>query len=52
MARLSKEAVATDQWAQEHEEIGTARDCSTCELGSTTAFFVSGMTDKTIIEKQ
>ncbi|XP_072938386.1 voltage-dependent calcium channel subunit alpha-2/delta-3-like [Epargyreus clarus] len=41
MARLSKEAVATDQWAQEHAEQGTDRDCSTCELGSTTAFFAS-----------
>ncbi|XP_022824608.1 voltage-dependent calcium channel subunit alpha-2/delta-3-like [Spodoptera litura] len=41
MAKFCKEAIATDQWAREHEEPDTERDCSTCELGSTTAFFAS-----------
>ncbi|KAJ0175050.1 hypothetical protein K1T71_009191 [Dendrolimus kikuchii] len=46
MARICKEAIMTDQWAREHEQPDTDRDCSTCELGSTTAFFVtdSGLT--------
>ncbi|KOB71632.1 Uncharacterized protein OBRU01_13437 [Operophtera brumata] len=41
MAKLCKEAVATEKWAREHEEPDTERDCSTCELGSSTAFFAS-----------
>lgn len=42
MAKLCKEAIATEKWAREHEEPDTERDCSTCELGSSTAFFASG----------
>lgn len=42
MAKFCKEVIATDRWAREHEAPGTERDCSTCELGSTTAFFASG----------
>ncbi|CAH0588139.1 unnamed protein product [Chrysodeixis includens] len=41
MAKFCKEVIATDRWAREHEVPGTERDCSTCELGSTTAFFAS-----------
>ncbi|XP_037292245.1 voltage-dependent calcium channel subunit alpha-2/delta-4 [Manduca sexta] len=41
MARFCKEVLATDKWAKEHEETNTDRDCSKCELGSTTAFFAS-----------
>lgn len=46
MAKFCKEAIATDQWAREHEVPGTERDCSTCKLGSTTAFFASGSLHK------
>ncbi|XP_028032145.1 uncharacterized protein LOC114244507 [Bombyx mandarina] len=41
MARLCKDAIATDKWAREHEHPHRARDCSTCELGSITTFFAS-----------
>lgn len=43
MAKFCKEAIATDQWARDHQEPGTDLDCGTCELGSTTAFFASGI---------
>lgn len=51
MAKLCKEAVATEKWAREHEEHDTERDCSTCELGSTTAFFASGQYNTFNFEK-
>ncbi|CAF4898363.1 unnamed protein product [Pieris macdunnoughi] len=41
MGRLSKEATATQQWALEHEDPDTDRDCSACLLGSNTAFFAT-----------
>ncbi|KAJ8718586.1 hypothetical protein PYW08_002823 [Mythimna loreyi] len=41
MAKFCKEAIATNQWAHEHEVPETDRDCSNCGLGSTTAFFAS-----------
>ncbi|XP_045514107.1 voltage-dependent calcium channel subunit alpha-2/delta-4-like [Pieris brassicae] len=46
MARLSHEAVSTKQWALEHEDPDTDRECSGCLLGSNTAFFAteSGLT--------
>ncbi|CAF4825853.1 unnamed protein product [Pieris macdunnoughi] len=46
MARFSHEAVATKQWALEHEDPDTERECSGCLLGSNTAFFTteSGLT--------
>ncbi|PZC84021.1 hypothetical protein B5X24_HaOG206367 [Helicoverpa armigera] len=40
MAKFCKEAVATNQWAHEHQEEGV-RDCDACPLGATTAFFAS-----------
>ncbi|CAK1542245.1 unnamed protein product [Leptosia nina] len=46
MVRISHEAIASRQWAQEHEDPDTERECSACLLGSNTAFFAteSGLT--------
>ncbi|XP_075979902.1 voltage-dependent calcium channel subunit alpha-2/delta-4-like [Anticarsia gemmatalis] len=41
MARLCKEIIATEKWAREHEKPGTDHDCTTCKLGSVTAFFAT-----------
>ncbi|XP_045493057.1 voltage-dependent calcium channel subunit alpha-2/delta-3-like [Colias croceus] len=41
MTSLSKEAIATLKWALEHEDPDTERECSSCLLGSNTAFFAS-----------
>lgn len=43
MAHLCKEVIATDKWARERERPGTEHDCSTCEMGSITAFFATGI---------
>ncbi|CAB3244772.1 unnamed protein product [Arctia plantaginis] len=41
MAHLCKEVIATDKWARDREKPGTEHDCSTCEMGSITAFFAT-----------
>lgn len=37
MVRLCKEAMATEQWANETQD-----ECIGCELGAVTAFFATG----------
>ncbi|XP_028173153.1 voltage-dependent calcium channel subunit alpha-2/delta-3-like isoform X2 [Ostrinia furnacalis] len=37
IARLCREAVATSKWMEDHEDL----ECTTCKLGSVTAFFSS-----------